>query len=353
MELSNLSNNSLTIIKTPLCNDDYEFVNQIFDQCSDSNNARFISEDIYDLIEIISNKFNMKFIEVLSLFEKCNNSQMLELKEFISELDVNYDHLFEKIKHKCSDTDILKFIYSAMYGDNKNKKSKDRTFIKCKLNRCSSKVFSFLLEHIFTVLSIFSDIKFSNTCYFGEDLIPLIKEYSSIKTLLLESGFDRTKEENIRNLIYNINGLDRKCKLVFDTPFKRTKRATLKTMIKNHYGKIRYSEIPILEWYYLYKIFMNNEIFEEISSKLKSIPLWKQNNILNRELYNFSGKAIDYQSNGEVERILLTAFLEHKKEFLNDFISSNHILCESNKILYTLNTIMEKHPNITNLYNLF
>ena len=61
---------------------------------------------------------------------------MLELKEFISELDVNYDHLFEKIKHKCSDTDILKFTYSAMYGDNKNKKSKDRTFIKCKLNRC-------------------------------------------------------------------------------------------------------------------------------------------------------------------------------------------------------------------------
>lgn len=69
MELSNLSNNSLTIIRTPLCNDDYEFVNQIFDHCADSNNARFISEDIYDLIEIISNKFNMKFIEVLSLFE--------------------------------------------------------------------------------------------------------------------------------------------------------------------------------------------------------------------------------------------------------------------------------------------
>lgn len=353
MELSNLSNNSLTIIRTPLCNDDYEFVNQIFDHCADSNIARFISEDIYDLIEIISNKFNMKFIEVLSLFEKCNNSQMLELKEFISELDVNYDHLFEKIKHKCSDTDILKFIYSAMYGYNKNKKSKDRTFIKCKLNRCSSKVFSFLLEHIFTVLSIFSDIKFSNTCYFGEDLIPLIKEYSSIKTLILESGFDRTKEENVRNQFYDINGLDRKCKLVLETPFKRSKRSTLKTIVKNHFGKIRYSEIPILEWYYLYKTFKDDENFEEISSKLKSIPLWKQNNVLNRELYTFSGKAIDYQSNEEVERILLTTFLEHKKDFLNDFISSNHILCESNKILYTLNTIIEKQPNIIELYNLF
>lgn len=91
MELSNLSNNSLSIIRTPLCNDDYEFVNRIFDQCSDSNNARIINDDIYDLIEIITNKFNMKFIDVLSLFEKCNNSQILELQEFISELDVNYD----------------------------------------------------------------------------------------------------------------------------------------------------------------------------------------------------------------------------------------------------------------------
>ena len=95
-----------------------------------------------------------------------------------------------------------------------------------------------------------------------------------------------------------------------ETPFKRSKRSTLKTIVKNHFGKIRYSEIPILEWYYLYKTFKDDENFEEISSKLKSIPLWKQNNVLNRELYTFSGKAIDYQSNEEVERILLTTFLE-------------------------------------------
>ena len=102
-----------------------------------------------------------------------------------------------------------------------------------------------------------------------------------------------------------------------------------------------------------YDLIGRRENFEEISSKLKSIPLWKQNNVLNRELYTFSGKAIDYQSNEEVERILLTTFLEHKEDFLNDFISSNHILCESNKILYTLNTIIEKQPNIIELYNLF